>query len=183
MLIIELKPDLLHNQETNEVFQTKGGIVRLEHSLISVSKWESIWEKPFIDTNASAEKSAPEDISYIQCMAIGPLSDDQALLLYYRHGLEIQQYIQASHTATVIQRYDDNKPHRRSTITSELIYYNMLAYQIPFDCEKWHLNRLLTLIDICHIKNGKGEKMTAREIYQQNKALNAKRRAATGSKG
>lgn len=155
--------------------------LQLEHSLISLSKWESKWKKPFLSAKGNL---APEEIlDYIRCMTIGGNIDPEAY--QYINQDEIKQifdYVSDSHTATTITDRR-NRPYRNETITSELIYYWMIECQIPHECEKWHLNRLLTLIRICNIKQGPEQKMSRQSIYAQNRALNNARRARTHSRG
>lgn len=153
--------------------------ITLEHSLISVSKWESKWKKPFLDKNA---KSHGEMIDYVRCMTITPNVDPAVY-----NGItdnEVQQvvdYIDDPMTATWFPEY---KGRRNSEIiTAEVIYYWMIAMGIPFECQKWHLNKLLTLIRVCSAKSDGGKKLGRNEIMQQNAALNKARRIRANSKG
>lgn len=153
----------------------------LEHSLLAISKWESKWQKPFFD---KAQKTNEEFIDYIRCMTINRNVSFDA---YYRLGpnefSKIEKYITSSMTATTFSQLQKEK-HGREKITSELIYYWMIAAQIPFEAEKWHINRLFTLIRICDIKNNSSNnKMSKKDIYAHNRKLNAARRAKLGSKG
>lgn len=169
--------------EVNEVFiyrQTgKEQILCLEHSLISLSKWESKWCKPFL----SSEKTDEEFLDYIKCMT---LSSNVPQDVYDRLTLEnykaIGDYVNAPMTATTF--YDDksSKPNRE-IITSELIYYWMVTLNIPFECEKWHIKRLLTLIRVCEVKNNPPKKLSRREIMSRNAALNAARKQKFNTKG
>ena len=153
--------------------------LQLEHSLLSISKWESKWKIPFL---TKEEKTPEQFVDYVRCMTINQKVDP---LLYSRltrdDFLAIQQYIDDPMTATTFQSYKKEKPSRE-VVTSELIYYWMNAAQIPMDAEKWHLNRLMTLIRIHSVKQDKS-KMPKSDIYKQNKALNAARRAKHGSRG
>ena len=155
--------------------------LQLEHSLVSLSKWESKWQKPFLSN--TKERTPEETLDYIRCMTITPNVDPK--LYYYIPediGKQITDYIQNPMTATT---FSDNKNQRQSReiVTSELIYYWMVALQIPFECEKWHLNRLMTLIKVCSIKNEPQKKMSANEIRARNKALNDARRKAMHTRG
>ena len=164
----------------------------LEHSLVSLSKWESKYKKPYLKDDEN--KTYEEIIDYIKCMTITQnVNDDLYALLSAKDLEKINAYISDPMTATWFNdntQYSSQKQQvkkRREQITSELIYYWMISYNIPKECEKWHLNRLLTLIRIFSIKeseqNGKSNKMSKRDIIAQNRALNAARRQKLGSKG
>lgn len=159
----------------------------LEHSLISISKWESKWHKPFI--KSSNELNQEEIIDYIKCMTISPGSIDNRVYYFLSQDNvnKIIEYIKDPMTATWFKE-EKNSPKSREIITSELIYYWMVALQIPFECQKWHLNRLLTLIRVCNVKNeesapNKKNKMSKNELLSRNAALNAQRKAKLHTKG
>lgn len=183
MLKITVPGVELYNEEKNEFVYTEPTTLQLEHSLVSISKWESTWHKSFLNTK---EKTLEESIDYIKCMTI---TQNVPPLVY--KGLNndlmkvIQSYIDAPMTATTFSKEQEasKKTGGKEIITSELIYYWMIALQIPFECQKWHINRLLTLINVCNIKNTPPKKMSKSEIYSKNKALNAARRAKYHSKG
>ena len=151
----------------------------LEHSLISISKWESKWKKPFLDDRT--EKTAEESADYIRCMSIGKEIDSLSLRWIppevYK---QINEYIADSMTATWFNE-TKKKPGAGQVVTSELIYYWMIVYHVPSEYAKWHLNRLLTLIKICEIKNAPPKKMKRKEIYSRNAALNAARKQKLAS--
>lgn len=152
----------------------------LEHSLLSISKWEAKWKKPFLDS----EIKGTEFLDYIRCMTVNSNVNPLSYSRLTENQLEkIQTYIDDPKTATVIKRNKRRSSRGRKT-TSELIYCWMFMLNIPIDCEKWHLNRLLTLIDVCSIEsNPKSKKMSRREIHSQNAALNAARRAKYHTNG
>lgn len=154
----------------------------LEHSLISISKWEAKYKKPYL---TEEPKTAEEALDYIKFMTISnpnkEISDDVYTHLTYQNLKEIEAYIEDPMTATKITR--KNRPSSNKIITSEEIYYSMAAFQIPFECEKWHFNRLMMLLEVASIRNQPGEKMSQKDIYAQNKARNAARRAKHHSKG
>lgn len=180
MLKLIIEGDESFNDKT-QTFETVNDVVlELEHSLISLSKWESKYQKPFLSTG---EKSAEEIFGYIKDMVITPNVDLDVLYKCTQENIdEIQQYIDSSQSATTF----GSMPERRGpgeVITSELIYYWMVSFNIPFDCQYWHLNRLFSLIRICNIKNSKSRKMSRNEIAQRNRDLNAKRKAELNTSG
>ena len=157
----------------------KKEVLCLEHSLVSLSKWESKWKKPFL---TETEKTPEETMDYIRCMTINSV-DPSVYRRLTRSAIEkINEYIADPMTATTI-REDPNQKKSREVVTAELIYYWMIALQIPFECQKWHLNRLIMLIRVCNIKNAPPKKMSKADIYRQNSALNAARRKAHGTRG
>lgn len=171
--------DESYDEEKEEFVLTNTVTLELEHSLVSLSKWESITEKPFL---TQEDKTTDEIMLYIEMMILTP-NYPRGIIdrLSVSNLEEINAYIEAKRSATW---FNDRKKTRPSeVITSELIYYWMTAFRIPFECETWHLNRLFTLIKICNVKNAKEEKLTPQQIAQQNRELNAQRRAALGSKG
>lgn len=181
MLKITVPESEMYNEETNEFFYVKETVLCLEHSLVSISKWESKWKKPFLGSEA---KTAEEVLDYIKCMTITQnVPDIVYQCLTKANKDEIGAYIQDEHTATWFNEQGNKKTSE--VVTSELIYYWMTAFQIPFECQKWHLNRLLTLIKICSIKNDPkaSKKMSRTAVMRQNAALNKARRAKTGSRG
>lgn len=176
-----VKEEFVYSEEIRE---TK---ITLEHSLVSISKWESKWKKAFL----KEEQKTPEQVvDYIKCMTIEKNIPDNVYENIPTNEIKrITDYIEDRMTATYIkQRPENNNPGRKDVVTSELIYYWMIANQIPFECEKWHLNRLMALIQICSVKNaamygGKKNRAGKQDLLRQNAALNAARRAKTGSKG
>jgi hypothetical protein len=167
--------------EYQQVFITsKEQTLQLEHSLVSLRKWESKWCKPFISTK---EKTIEETIDYIKCMTITQnVSPDTYRCLTNENLQEINDYIAAPMTATTFSENGKEKPNRE-VITAELIYYWMIALQIPPQYEKWHLNSLLTLIRVCNIKNQPTKKRSKRDTASSYAQLNAARRKQLNSKG
>lgn len=154
--------------------------LRLEHSLVSLSKWESKWCKPFLSLEP---KTLEESVDYIRCMTITQNVDPKAYsCVNNSHIAKVNEYIEAPMTATTFWQKSNGGP--KEVVTSELIYYWMIALNIPFECQKWHLNRLLTLINVCNIKNSPdSNKMSNREIYERNRALNEARKKQYHTKG
>lgn len=181
MLLIHVPETELFDNSTCEFSTIKEMNLALEHSLVSLSKWESKWHKPFL--HPTDKKSTEEILDYIRCMT---LTQNVKPEVYYSLTAEnlrqIQEYIDNQMTATT---FNQNQPEipSREIITAELIYYWMIMYNIPVEFEKWHLNRLLTLIKVCSIKNSKPKKMGRRALMSRNAALNAARRQQLNSRG
>lgn len=169
-----------HFDEETQTFVEKGGTeVELEHSLLSLSKWESKFEKPFLGKD---DKTTEEILAYINEMVVGEIPEGFLSKLSEANISAINDYINAKMTATWFSDTTD-APASRETITAELIYYWMISFQIPFECETWHLNRLFTLIRICNLKGAKPKKMSRAEIARRNRELNAQRKARLGTSG
>ena len=178
-ITIPISPELW-DEDKQEFIEAKYQTIQLEHSLISLSKWESKWCKAFL---TKQEKTIEETIDYIKCMTLTSNVDpDVYNHLSVDNIQEINKYIEAPMTATYFYE-DKNSPGNREQITAELIYYWMIALNIPFECQKWHLNRLLTLIRVCNIKNQPPKKRSRSEIMSRNAALNAARRKQLNTKG
>ncbi len=181
MLKIVIPEREFFDEDKNEFVYSKPQEVTLEHSLISISKWESKWHKPFLDEKH--KKTDEEFIDYIRCMSLSNLPDGVFENVSEKNKADITIYINDSQTATW---FADSKttPPSNKIITSEVIYSWMIQNEIPFDpCQKWHLNRLLTLIRVCSLDNMPAKKMSPMSILSQNASLNKMRRAALHTKG
>ena len=179
MLKITIPAGEMYDEKTEMFVETKEQTLKLEHSLVSLSKWESKWHKPFI----SSKKSYVEIVDYIRCMTITQNVDQNVyLFLTNKNVSDVNDYIENPMTATTIAEMN-NKGRSKEIVTAELIYYWMIALQIPFECQKWHLNRLLTLIKVCNVKNGPAKKMSRSEHAAWMAAQNKIRRQKSGSKG
>lgn len=184
MLKIKIPEQEVYDDEKNEFFTIREQSLTLEHSLVSIAKWESKWVKPFIDDKH--DKTYEEMVDYIRCMTLTQ-GVDPAVYNYIPidEYNRITAYIEAPMTATKISRNNESRAGigRHEIITAEIIYYWMITLGIPFECQKWHINRLITLIQVCNIKNAPSKKMSKKGVYSQNAALNAARRKAMHSKG
>lgn len=169
------------DEAKQEFVESRTQSLQLEHSLISLSKWESKWHKPFLSTK---EMTDEETLDYIKCMTLTKNVKPDVYNHITRENMnDVVNYIGDPMTATTFHK-DEKGANNRETVTSELIYYWMIASNIPFDpCQKWHLNRLITLIRVCGIKNTPPKKRSRREIMSRNAALNAARRQQMNSKG
>lgn len=188
MLTITVPGGEWYDESREEYVYTKPQTLQLEHSLVSLSKWESKWKKPFLNNKKQPEpRSLEESIDYIRCMTITQNVDP---MVYTTLGFnpnvidQVNEYINDSHTATWFGKKEGEGPSiSREAVTSELIYYWMISLQIPFECQKWHLNRLLTLIKVCNIKNQPPQKMSKRQLAASRTQLNAQRLARTNGRG
>lgn len=178
MLQIEVPASDFFDELRGEFVETKPCTLRLEHSLVSLAKWESRWKKPFLSRDA---KTHDELVDYVRCMTIDQNVDPMVYHALSQSTLsKIVAYCEEMMTATTIRQI--NKAPSREIMTAEVIYYYMIALGIPFECQRWHLSRLLTLIQVCNAKNSP-VKMSKRDILEQNRKLNAARRKKTGSRG
>ena len=185
MLELIIPSQEFYNEETNEFFVPKcienGVKLRLQHSLVSISKWESNWKKPFL---TKEPKSNEEIIDYVKCMTLTQNVNPEVYnYLTMDNFRKVNSYIDDPMSATTFREGYTRPSINNEQTTSELIYYWMVALEIPMECQKWHLNRLLNLIRICNIKNSPQKKMSKGEILARNKELNAQRRAKYNTKG
>lgn len=169
-----------YDERNNKFVEMKEQTLHLEHSLISLSKWESKWNKPFLSRK---DKTQEETLDYIRCMTLTQNVDPSVYSRLSSENIsQISDYIDAPMTATTFSDRRTGKASRE-IITAELVYYWMVNYNIPFECQKWHLNRLLTLIRVCTIKNSPPKKMSEAEVMRQQAELNEIRKAQLNTKG
>lgn len=179
MLRITIQETELWDEQKLEFVLVKKQTLTLEHSLISLSKWESKWHKSFLSTKTM---TIEEIINYVECMTITQNVDPYTYYCLSNENIEeIKNYIDDPMTATVLPK--ETGPASRDTVTSELIYYWMIAANIPFECQKWHLNRLLMLIRVCGFKNKQPKKSNSVATANQYAALNAARKKKYNTKG
>lgn len=179
MLKITIATIELYDEETNSFLHSKEQELTLEHSLVSLSKWESKWGKPFLTNN---NKTLEESADYIRCMTLTQnVNDDLYKFITAENIKQVGQYIEAEMTATVFTK--EQHSINREIITAEVIYYWMISHNIPFECQKWHLNRLLTLINVCNIKNKPAKKMSRKETLSRNASLNSQRKQSLNTRG
>ncbi|MCI8992296.1 MAG: hypothetical protein HFG80_06155 [Eubacterium sp.] len=180
MLKITIPEQELWDEAKEEFVKTKSVNLQLEHSLVSLSKWEAKWHKPFL---GKGDKTVEETIDYIRCMTITQNVDPSAYRFIDNDIVQqVSDYIADPMTATWFSK-EEKGPPSREVVTAEIVYYWMVTFHIPFECQKWHLNRLLTLIRVCNAKNTPPKKLNRKQLAKRNTALNAARRKALNSKG
>jgi hypothetical protein len=180
MLKLIIQGDEFFDEETQTFSTVDDVFLELEHSLASLSKWEAEFQKPFL---SPGEKTPKEIFAYIYTMILTEGVDPDIIFRLSQENLDrINAYIESAQSATTFGLMPE-RSGRGEVVTSELIYYWMVAFNIPFECEKWHLNRLFALIRICNIKNSPQKKLSRNEIAMRNRALNEERRARLGTSG
>lgn len=184
MLRITIPPGDYFDERTQEFIHVDGGTILLEHSLVSIAKWESKWKKPFL---SKEKKTRAEMLDYVRCMTLNASEVSKSIyeLLAQSHIRMIERYIEDPMTATTFSKDAEkySKGKSRDIITAEVIYYWLVALQIPFECQYWHLNRLLTLVRVCNIKNQPSKKKKTKDVLSENARLNAERKRRLGTTG
>ena len=181
MLTIKVPAGEFFTESTGSFTQLPEQTLQLEHSLISISKWESKWHKPFFD---GKDKTRAETVDYFRCMAVSNNVNPLTWLNLSKENEEqIMKYIQDPMTGTTFHERNKYGRGGHQVISSEVLYWEMIELGIPFECEKWHINRLFTLIKVCQIKQNGEKKMSRKDMISQNRALNAARRGRMGSLG
>lgn len=182
MLQITIPKNSIFNEKTREIFAVPETVLSLEHSLLSIKKWESKWEKPFLSEDRKTEEQTRD---YIRCMTVHPKNVDP--LVYFsitsENAKTISNYIDSRQTATTITEDPSYQKGKKQILTAELIYCYMVEFGIPFECEKWNLNQLLTLIRVCNVRSQPSKKMNPGDVARKYGALNKSRRGKLGSMG
>ena len=180
MLQIIIPATESYDEVLEEFVNSKEQVLQLEHSLVSLSKWESKWKKPFL---TKTNKTYEESIDYIRCMTLTQ-NVDPSIYIHITHDniREVNEYIEDPMTATTFS-VEETKAQSNQINTAEIIYYWMIALNIPFECQKWHLNRLLTLIRVCSIKNAPPKKMGRNSVLSRNAQINAARKKQLNTRG
>lgn len=182
MLQVTIPEREFYDEKRQEFVTTQSVSLQLEHSLVSLSKWESKWCKPFL---GKGERTNEEVMDYIRCMTITK-NVDQNVYNYIPAPVinQIKDYINAPMTATWInERETLPKKGGIEVVTAEVIYYWMIALNVPMECQKWHLNRLITLIRVCNISNQPPKPVNRKEMISRRRALNEARRSQLNTKG
>lgn len=177
MLTLEVPGAEYFDPATNEFNYAEGRVLHLEHSLFSISKWEMKWKKAFLN----CKKTEEETLDYVRCMCAEDVDISVLARLTAEDWGLIEDYLNDPMTATTFGK--DSGPKRNKKVTSEEIYFMMAEYGVPFECDKWHFNRLMTLLKVCGIRKGPQKKVSRSDRLKHQAALNAARRAKSGSKG
>lgn len=181
MLQITIARTDLWDERKQEFVPIKEQNLQLEHSLVSISKWESKWHKSFLST---PDKTTEEVLDYVRCMTITQNVDPNSYLAIVPGDMQrIKEYINDPSTATTFRETPNKKTPKKDIITAEIIYHWMIELNIPVEFQKWHLNKLMTLIEVCKRKNSPEKKMSAKELAAQHRAINEARRKQLNSKG
>jgi hypothetical protein len=169
------------DESTNQFIQIGGTFIELEHSLVSLQAWESKWEKPFLGDDEKTEEML---LDYVKYMARTPNLPPEIFEQFSPQNFdEINTYFNAKMTATFFAESSRPAPGKKEIITAEVIYFWMVSLQVPFECQHWHLNQLLTLIRVCNEKNAPKKKSSQAEIVERNRRLNAARKKAMNTRG
>lgn len=180
MLTITIPGQELFDEVKMEFINTEDQTLDMEHSLVSLAAWESIWNKPFL---SKEQKTREETISYMKCMTLTPNVDPDVYNYVSNDIIEkVNKYIEAPMTATVFSE-DKTTKGKSETVTAEIIYYWMVSLTIPPEYRFWHLNQLMTLIKVCSIKNSPPKKRSQADVMRENAARNAARRRKHNSRG
>lgn len=181
MLTLSVKDREFWDESTEEFTFAKGGTLKLEHSLVSISKWEAKWHKSYFETES---KTMEQMLSYIECMTINSdVPKSVYAALSPTDFKKIVDYIEDPMTATTIREDPKSKTKKSQFITSELIYYWMIQFGIPVEFEKWHINRLTTLIRVCSEENKPAKKVNPEDTARRYRELNKARKAKYHTRG
>lgn len=180
MLTVIIPENEFYDSNQNKFIIVPSSTVVLEHSLISLAKWEAKWHIPFL---GKQKRTLEQESDYIRCMLVTPIKDENNFITYLspENVQQIKQYIEAPMTATTFGKIQ-TRTLSKEIITAEIIYYRMFDHNIPIDCQKWHLNRLLTLLRVCDMK-ASPTKTNKRDNAMRQAELNAMRRAKYNTRG
>lgn len=179
MLEITIPRTEMFDDKASKYVYVESETLTLEHSLIAMSKWEAKWGVPFF---GRGQKTKEQIVDYVRCMTVNKVKNPMVYTcLSTSDYSKILEYIDSKQSATWFP--EEQKGGPRETITSELIYYWMIACNIPFECQKWHINRLLTLVRVCQLKQQDPKKMSQNDMLRQRDKLNAERKARLHTKG
>ena len=179
MLEINIPANELYHPKQNRFIVIPSCTLTLEHSLISIAKWESKWHIPYLDAK---KRSVEQELDYIRCMTIGPIKNDYIFSVLTQENIaQIRSYIDDTMTATTFSK--GQRSTSKEIITAEILYCRMFANNIPMECQKWHLNRLITLIRVCDSTNGPRSKMNKKQTAMHYAEQNALRRAKYNTRG
>ncbi len=184
MLRIVIPKSEMFDENKQEFVYIPEQVLQLEHSLVSLSKWESKWHKPFL-SGTRDDKSFEETVDYVRCMTVTQNVKPEVYYGLTQENLDaIQKYIEEPMTAAKFSE-DVNKKYSTEYISAETVYYWMISFGIPMECQKWHLNRLLALIRFCDVKNRpkKSKNTNKKAIADRYSRINAERRRRLHSKG
>lgn len=180
MLRLNLQSPLMFNPDgEGEFYRDYERTLSFEHSLVSLSKWEGRWHKPYLDS----KKTFEEVLDYVWCMCLDDVQPEVMRYLTPAQVDTITDYISESKTATTFREMENLSQPKKEIVTAEIIYWWMILYHIPFSCETWHLDRLFTLIRVASIKSSPEKKMTAAERRAWQIAENERRKNALNTKG
>jgi hypothetical protein len=172
MLTITVLGEEHWDQENEKFVYPDSFKLELEHSLVSLSKWESKWEVPFL---GEKPKTTEMVLDYIECMILTPDPPADWISKLSKENIEeITAYFDSKQSATW---FNDHHPEPKTgeTITSELVYYWLDICDIDWQAQYWHLNRLLTLVKIHTVKQAKPKPMSRSEMLRRRRALNKQR--------
>lgn len=176
MLEIPIPPQEIWDPVKEKFIKYDGGVIKMEHSLRAIQKWEAKYKKPFL---SKEEKTEDEVLFYLKCMTLNKVDDVAYSLLTNSDMEDISNYISEQRTATTIKTSSKGS---RKVPTAEVMYYWLSALQIPFEVADWHLSQLLTLVEVANELNNP-KKMKKSEVYNQYDALNEMRKAKYKTKG
>lgn len=180
MLEIVVQANEIYHPAQNRFISLPSCVLTLEHSLISIAKWESKWHTPYLNAK---KRSAEQELDYIRCMVIGSVKNDYVFSILSAENIaQIRNYIDNPMTATTFSKKSSSLKNKE-VVTAEILYCRMFTNNIPMECQKWHLNRLLTLIRVCDAKSGPPSKMNKRQTAAHYAEQNALRRAKYNTRG